>query len=197
MIMLLRRTRDEPLHPDKRALIEFIKTFELQLNLHPEAIMASTNTTITDPEEFLKLSSEQLDDVFRNSPSGKIPIGEGDGTAIIAPDTVVSDIIAKFVHIFTWKGKVFVPDPVDPQRATLKNRILPVEVRAIAAEVYRNPSWLDEKECIVLDYSQTSIVAEWIRDEIREVSPGLYLGLAYWGKEKQEAHRLIHFALKF
>ena len=159
--------------------------------------MASTNTTITDPEEFLKLSSEQLDDVFRNSPSGKIPIGEGDGTAIIAPDTVVSDIIAKFVHIFTWKGKVFVPDPVDPRRATLKNRILPVEVRAIAAEVYRNPSWLDEKECIVLDYSQTSIVAEWIRDEIREVSPGLYLGLAYWGKEKQEAHRLIHFALKF
>ena len=158
---------------------------------------ASTNTPITNPEEFLKLSSGQLDDIFRNSPPGNIPNGEGEGTAIIAPDTVISDPIAKFVQIFTWKGKFFVPDPVDPQRATLKNRILPVEVRAIAAEVYRAPSWFDDKECIVLDYSQTSIVAQWIRDEIREVSPGLYLGLVYWGKQKQDAKRLIYFSLKF
>jgi hypothetical protein len=49
----------------------------------------------------------------------------------------------------------------------------------------------------VLDYSQTSIVAQWIRDEIREVSPGLYLGLVYWGKQKQDAKRLIYFSLKF
>jgi hypothetical protein len=159
--------------------------------------MTDTNTSITDPEEFLKLSSEQLDNVFRNAPAGTIPSGQGDGTAIIAPGTVVSDTIARFVHIFTWKGKVFVPDAVDPQRATLKNRILPLGMKAIVAEVYRNASWLDEKECIVLDYSQTSIVAQWIRDEIREVSPGLYLGLVYWGKEKPDAHRLIHFSLKF
>src|SRR5690349_13729914 len=123
--------------------------------------MAEINTMmITNAEEFLKLSPEELDDVFRNAPAGKIPIGEGDGTAIIAPGAAVSDTIAKFIHIFTWKGKVFVPDAVDPQRATLKNRILPLGTKAIVAEVYRNPSWLDGKECIVLDYSQTSIVAQ-------------------------------------
>jgi hypothetical protein len=44
----------------------------------------------------------------------------------------------------------------------------------------------------VLDYSKTSLVAHYIRDEIREVSPGVYLGLVYWGQKK-----LIHFALKF
>ena len=160
--------------------------------------MTEINTMmITNPEEFLKFSPEQLDDVFRNAPSGTIPIGKGDGTAIIAPGAAVSDTIAKFIHIFTWKGKVFVPDAVDPQRAMLKNRILALGTKAIVAEVYRNPSWFDGKECIVLDYSQTSIVAQWIRDEIREVSPGLYLGLVYWGKEKANAHRLIHFALKF
>ena len=159
--------------------------------------MAETKATITDPEEFLKLSGEQLDDIFRNAPAGAIPIGQGDGTAIIALGTVVSDTIAKFVHIFTWKGKVFEPDPVDPQRATLKNRLLLLGTKAIVAQVYRGESWLDGKECIVLDYSQTSIVAQWIRDEIREVSPGLYLGVVYWGKEKPNAHRLIYFALKF
>jgi hypothetical protein len=159
--------------------------------------MTDTKATITDPEEFLKLSPEQLDDIFRNAPAGTIPNGQGEGTAIIAPGTVVSDTIAKFVHIFTWKGKFFESDPVDPQRATLKNRLLLLGTKAIVAEVYRGESWLDEKECIVLDYSQTSIVAQWIRDEIREVSPGLYLGVVYWGKEKPNAHRLIHFALKF
>jgi hypothetical protein len=159
--------------------------------------MTEAKPAITDPEEFLKLSAQQLDDVFRNVPAGTIPIGQGDGTAIIAPGTAVSDTIAKFVHIFTWKGKFFEHDPIDPQRATLKNRLLLLGTKAIVAQVYRGESWLDGKECIVLDYSQTSIVAQWIRDEIREVSPGLYLGVVYWGKEKPEAHRLIHFALRF
>jgi len=44
----------------------------------------------------------------------------------------------------------------------------------------------------VLDYSDTSILAQWIRDEIREIEPGLYLGKVYWNKS-----RLIDFALKF
>jgi hypothetical protein len=159
--------------------------------------MTDTKAPITNPDEFLKLSPEQLDEIFRNALAGAIPIGQGDGTAIIAPGTVPSDKIAKFVHIFTWKGKFFEPDPVDPQRAVLKNRLLLLGTKAIVAQVYRGASWLDEKECIILDYSQTSIVAQWIRDEIREVSPGLYLGVVYWGKEKPTAHRLIHFALKF
>jgi hypothetical protein len=43
-----------------------------------------------------------------------------------------------------------------------------------------------------LDYSDTSIIAQWIRDEIRQIEPGLYLGKVYWEKK-----RLIDFALKF
>ena len=159
--------------------------------------MPDQTPPITDPEEFLKLSAEQLDTIFRNAPAGPVPKGQGEGTAIIAPGTAVSDTIAKFVHIFSWKGKVFEPDPVDPERATLKNRLLLLGTKAIIAQVYKSESWLDGKECIVLDYSQTSIVAQWIRDEIREVSPGVYLGVVYWGKEKDGAHKLIHFALKF
>jgi len=36
----------------------------------------------------------------------------------------------------------------------------------------------------VLDYSKTSFVARLIRDEIREVAPGRFLGIVYWGKRK-------------
>jgi len=62
----------------------------------------------------------------------------------------------------------------------------------VAAEVYKAPSWLDDKECIVLDYSKTSLVAHWIRDEIRLISPNFYLGKVYWDKK-----RLIDFSLNF
>jgi hypothetical protein len=159
--------------------------------------MATNQAPITNPADFLRLSGDQLDEIFRASPAGEIPSGEGEGTAIIAPGHEVSDAIAKFVHIFTWKGKVFERDPANPARGWLKNRLLLLGHKGIVAEVFKGPSWLDEKECIVLDYSHTSIVAQWIRDEIRQVSPGVFLGIVYWGKEKPHAHRLIHFALKF
>jgi len=35
-------------------------------------------------------------------------------------------------------------------------------------------------------------ISHWIRDEIREVAPNLYLGKVYWGKR-----RLIDFAIDF
>jgi hypothetical protein len=44
----------------------------------------------------------------------------------------------------------------------------------------------------VLDYSETSLVARWICDEIREVAPHTYLGKVYLGKKQ-----LIDFALEF
>ena len=64
-------------------------------------------------------------------------------------------------------------------------------MKAIIARVYKGESWLDHKECIVLDYSETSMIASWVRDEIRMVQPGLYLGKVYGGQK-----RLIDFALE-
>lgn len=140
-----------------------------------------------DVAQLMKMSQTQLDELFHNSPAGNIPRGEGVGTAIINPGTELSDIAAKFVHIFAWKGKVF-----DPEAGELRNIILPLGIKAIIAKVYKDKSWFDGKECIVLDYSRTSLIAHWIRDEIREVSPGLYLGIVFWDKAK-----LINFTLAF
>jgi hypothetical protein len=36
------------------------------------------------------------------------------------------------------------------------------------------------------------VVAQWIRDEIRLVAPGVYLGIAFWDRTK-----VINFALQF
>jgi hypothetical protein len=140
-----------------------------------------------DVAKLLTMSQSELDTLFTDSPVGSIPDGEAQGTAIVAPGTTFSPAIAQFINLFAWQGKVF-----DGKKGVLKNKILPFGLNAIIAKVYKGPSWLDGKECIVLDYSDTSFVAQWIRDEIRQIDPGLYLGKVYWEKK-----RLIDFALKF
>ena len=141
---------------------------------------------VTVPE-MLKMSQTQLDDLFTESPVGEIPKGEAKGTAIVAPGTTYTQDIANFINHFAWQGKVF-----DPTKGVLRNKILFFGLNAIIAKVYKGSSWLDKKDCIVLDYSETSLLAHWVRDEIREVAPRTFLGKVYLGKK-----RLIDFALEF
>ncbi len=140
-----------------------------------------------DVPQLLTMSQAQLDELFTKSLPGEIPNGEAQGTAIVAAGSTYTADIAALINHFAWQGKVF-----DAQKGVLKNKILPFGLNAIIAKVYKGPSWLDGKECIVLDYSDTSFVAHWIRDEIRQIEPGLYLGKVYWDKK-----RLFDFALKF
>lgn len=140
-----------------------------------------------DAQQLMSMSQVELDDLFRASPAGPIPNGSATGTAIIAPGTKYSSHIAEVINRFGWQGKVF-----DAEKGVLKNRVLAFGFEAILAKVYKAPSWLDNKECIVLDYSDTSLLAHYIRDEIRLIGPGFYLGKVYWSKD-----RLIDFCLQF
>jgi hypothetical protein len=140
-----------------------------------------------DVPQLLEMSEDELDDLFRSSDAGPIPAGEAKGTVLVQPGLSLEGNAAKIIHLLAWQGKVF-----DPEKGELRNEILPWGMKSIRAKVYKEASWLDQKETIVLDYSKTSLVAHWIRDEIREVGPGVYLGLVYWDHD-----RILRFALKF
>jgi hypothetical protein len=140
-----------------------------------------------DVAQLLTMNQKALDELFTASPAGELPDGPAKGTAIIAPGTRYSEDIAEVINLFGWQGKVF-----DAKRGLLKNSITIFHVQAIVARVYKGPSWLDGKECIVLDYSETSVVAHYVRDEIRLIGPKFYLGKVYWKKD-----RLIDFCLQF
>lgn len=140
-----------------------------------------------DVDQLLEMSQAELDELFRSSPAGDIPLGEGEGTVLLARGETVSDIAAKVAHYVAWQGKVF-----DPDKGELFNLVSPLGIQAVRAKVYKGASWFDGAECIILDYSQTSLIAHWIRDEIREVAPGLYLGLVYWDHD-----RVLNFVLRF
>jgi hypothetical protein len=93
-----------------------------------------------------------------------------------------------------WRGKV-----LRPEKADLSNLISILGIQAIRARIYRQESWFDGRDCIVLDYSETSRICGWVRDEIREVRPGLYLGLVYGQGRFFGGRRLLDvtFALTF
>lgn len=133
------------------------------------------------------MSARQLVDLYASSPPGPIPDGPARGVALIAPGTPLNRPLAQWTKLVGWQGKTF-----DAARSRLVNRITPFGLRAIAAAVYTGPSLLDGNPCIVLDYSKTSVIARFVRDEIRSVAPNLYLGFAYVG-----ATRTIGFGLDF
>jgi hypothetical protein len=140
-----------------------------------------------DSKAMLDMTRQEIDDLFRSSPPGPIPKGEARGTVISHPGTEFAEIAAKIVHLIAWQGKVF-----DPEKGELLNKISPLHLDSIRAKVYKGESWFDGKDCIVLDYSKTSLVAHWIRDEMRQVGPGVYLGIVYWDKT-----RILNFSLEF
>jgi hypothetical protein len=71
-----------------------------------------------------------------------------------------------------WQGKDF-----QPTGTTAVNRFFGLPM--IRGQLYQGPSWLDGAPALVLDYSQTSRLYARNRDEIRQVAPGLFLGLMY------------------
>ena len=136
--------------------------------------------------DLLDLSGDELDELFRSSPAGEIPNGDAEGKVLVgSDDDDVSDKVAWIARTLAWKGKVF-----NREKGDLKNKILPFGIKAVRAKVYKQASWFDGEETIVLDYSKTSRLAHKIRDEIREVAPGVYLGLVFWGRNK-----ILYFTL--
>jgi len=145
-----------------------------------------------DPKvkKWLSLSREELDQVYREAEAGTIPSGDTRGTAIVA-GSLLAKAYAAFARLFGWQGKVFDLFAADCDKGLLINKITPLSLSFIVAKVYRDKSWMDGKETIVIDYSTTSFFAGRIRDEIREVEPGIYLGKVWFGKK-----RILDFALK-
>jgi hypothetical protein len=145
-------------------------------------------STVTGPDQLLRMTQEEIDELFRSvDDPGPIPAGSADGTVIVARGSEVSETAAKVAHLIAWQGKVF-----DPEKGQLLNKVGPLGEHAVRADVYRGDSWFDGNPAIILDYSRTSLVAHWVRDEIRQVAPGLYLGIVYWEKD-----RILNFCLRF
>jgi hypothetical protein len=140
----------------------------------------------TTLDQLQHTSQDQLACLYHSSAAGKMPDGNTDGKAIFMPGSALGTGLSDFANT-VWKGKVF------DTHGGLVNKILGQQI--VKAEVSKGSSWLDGKQSTIIDYKNTSLVAGWIRDEIREVSPGLYLGVAYARLPGNGRYPALFFAL--
>ncbi len=122
-------------------------------------------------DQLLGMTPAQIENVYRQGTAVAIPAGRVRGTAILAPGTRRARIVSRSARLL-WQGKVF-----EAGESTAVNRFF--GIRVVRGQLYEGPSWLDGRPSLVLDYSQTSRIYADNRDEIRQVAPGLFLGLMY------------------
>jgi hypothetical protein len=144
-----------------------------------------------DVDTLAAMTAADLDATFRSGTAGPIPIGRGKGTAIALRGPAKRAFPA-LVRRSAWQGKEFAVDP--DGRHHLRNLVTPLGARAIRAEVHEGTSWVDDRPCIVLDYAKTSLAARWVRDEIREVAPGVYLGVVFLRRRRLPLMFTLEFA---
>jgi hypothetical protein len=122
-------------------------------------------------DSLMQMSPAEIETIYRQGTAAAIPPGRVRGTALLAPGTRRARTLSRGARLL-WQGKV-----IEPDQATAVNRFF--GVRMIRGQLYQGPSWLDGAPALILDYSQTSRIYADNRDEIRQVAPGLFLGLMY------------------
>lgn len=137
--------------------------------LTPGAVHAGAGVATVD--DLLRLSPAQLEWLYQASPPAPLPSGKVRGTPLLRTGTRMARPVSRGARVL-WQGKVF-----RPNEAEAVNRFL--GLRVIRGELYQAPSWLDGRPALILDYARTSKVYAKYRDEIRQVAPGLYLGLMF------------------
>jgi hypothetical protein len=121
-------------------------------------------------DDLVTLSASQLDQLYRQGQAGPVPTGKVRGRALY-PESRFPKARSNAARL-AWQGKVF-----DPETSTATNRFF--GVKAVKGNVSVGESWLDGAPSLILDYQGTSKIYGSYRDEIRQVAPGLYLGLMY------------------
>ncbi|WP_273734269.1 hypothetical protein [Mycolicibacterium septicum] len=137
-----------------------------------------TRRMALDESLLLGYPNSALDLLFRQSEAGPIPDGDTRGTLLAWPGTWLAKPLALLVRVIIWQGKV-----LDRREGVLRNKVTPFGLRLVKARLSVASSWVDDGDCVLIDYSTTSFLARMVRDEIRQVGPDLYLGVVWlWRK---------------
>lgn len=157
-----------------RAALLFIPVLCAASAVHGEPLAPGADAPLC-PEQLVCMSPCELEELYRSAEPGPIPNGYARGKAIRYAGTSKAVRASKMTGL-VWHGKWF-----DCTDGTLLNEWC-FGVKAIRAQVSYGPSWLDGRPSIIMDYGATSTVWRDVRDELRQIGPGLYLGLMYQRK---------------
>ncbi len=122
-------------------------------------------------DDLVRMSPPELLALYRQGGVRALPCGKVKGRPFVDPGSRMAVPASKVARVL-WQGKV-----INCAEGKAKNKFF--GLRVIEGELYYGSSWLDGGPALILDYQRTSHVYAKYRDEIREVAPGLFLGLMY------------------
>jgi hypothetical protein len=126
---------------------------------------------IYTPDELLRMSEPQLIAIYTAAEPGPFLSGYVPGTMIFKPGSKVTVPTAKLIRATAWQGKYFHEDK-------MTNRTF--GLRAITTPVEMGTSYVDGRPSLVFDYATSRpFFVRRYRDEVRQVSPGVYLGIMH------------------
>ena len=118
-----------------------------------------------------RLSAAALDEAFARGRAKDPPRGPTAGICLVAPGTPLSVPLAWFCRLF-WRGKIF-----SASDDTALNRITVFDLAAIPMTTRIDTSSVDGRPCLVIDYAPLGAIGRRIHDEVREIEPGVFLGI--------------------
>jgi hypothetical protein len=148
-----------------------------------------------------RMSPPALTELYQNA---SVPIltalsGEPHGRmlAMDAASSSTNRLVARIAARtrFPWRGKAFSHRSADLGDGI--NRIrLGIDMKWYSFQTSIAPSVLDNEPCLYLNYDldENPWFIRRVRDELREVSPGLYMGPALL-RLRTSHRRLLHFAV--
>lgn len=117
-----------------------------------------------------RMNACQLERLFAAAEVGRMPVGWMPGELLVLTDFPLPRT-SEALSRHGWKGKHVCPDGSFINQFRYKQRF--------PSKAVIGPSFYDGKPAIVMAYPPDTFYFRDIRDEFREVAPGLYLGRVY------------------
>jgi hypothetical protein len=151
-------------------------------------------------DDLLQLDAPALEALYRGARVPRIADVKGAlrgrMLAVVGmPEALVAPVRAfAGSSVFPWRGKSF--QPVDADRGEGINRVISDRMTLFRFETFVGPSRAGAFDAVQLDYDKPSnpFFIRAIKDEIRELRPGLWLGQAY-AEIKSKPHLVLYFGL--
>ena len=138
-------------------------------------------------EQLLRMSECELVQVYKGGVPGAPPCGYAPGVMIFQPGSPFTVPMSRVIGATFWQGKMF------PGNGLMVNKMFGMP--AIKAAIGPGESFIDGRPSMIFDYRDTSFVWMHYRDEVREVSPGVYLGIMHRVASWHEPKIATWFAL--
>jgi hypothetical protein len=151
-------------------------------------------------DDLLALEVPELDRLYANARVPRIEDVRGDLRGRMLATTVLHGRAAGFVRSFAsssrfpWRGKSFTPS--GPLRGDGINRVVSDRWRLYRFETFISRSRAGDFDALQLDYDNRDnpFFIRAIKDEMRELASGLWLGQAYL-QLGEKAHLALYFGL--